>query len=64
LLHVLSFSLPLFIFFPPNDISWYFPSPWGYFPIFRPLHILIYYIISLIKTFPLHVLYILTHRCR
>ncbi len=26
-LYFLPFSLPLFIFFPPNDISWYFPFP-------------------------------------
>ncbi len=34
------FSLRLFIFFPPNDISWY-PPPrgGGYFPIYRPLHL-------------------------
>ncbi len=31
------FSLCLFIFFPPNDISWYFPPQGGYFPINRPL---------------------------
>ncbi len=39
LLHFPPFSLPLFIFFPPNDIGWYlFPSPGGaYFPIYRPL---------------------------
>ncbi len=40
LLHFPPFYLPLFIFFPPNDIGWYFPSPLGaggYFPIYRPL---------------------------
>ncbi len=27
----------LFVFFPPNDIGWYFPPPGGgYFPIFYP----------------------------
>ncbi len=29
LLHFPPFSLRLFIFFPPNDIGWYFPPPRG-----------------------------------
>ncbi len=40
LLHFPPFSLRLFIFFPPNDIGWYFPPPprgGGYFPKYRPL---------------------------
>ncbi len=40
LLHFPPFSLRLFIFFPPNDIGWYFPPPTGgvgYFPLYRPL---------------------------
>jgi hypothetical protein len=40
LLHFPHFSLHLFIFFPPNDIGWYFPPQGGgggYLPIYRPL---------------------------
>ncbi len=37
LLHFPSFPLPLFIFFPPNDIGWYFSPGGGYFTIYRPL---------------------------
>ncbi len=46
LLYFPPFSLRLFIFFPPNDLDWYFsPSPpgGGYFPIYRPLLLYMYH---------------------